>query len=535
MLAENVTEEQFRKLFPNHPHLWDNLTTNPKDKADLIRNYLPSKLWRMNNIYSIINKHGDTVPFVMNRAQLVVYSYVLQHPRLIILKSRQQGISTFWLLSYFDDTIFRANFNSGLMAQGKDEAGTLLERIKFAWDHLDDDLKALMGIKIQKNNSSEFTMSNGSTLFIRTSFRSATLQRLHISELGKIANKYPERAKETKTGTLQALAPGNIGVIESTAEGDNMFKTMWDAAVVQYAGRNIATKDFLPVFLSWIDDPDCVEDQEQYPDEEEALYFERLEKELDVKLTQRQRNFWIMQHRELEGYIHQEYPATPNEAFTAAKDGTYWAKRFVENVVRRGQIKKRAELYDKNLDTYIVIDSGRSDYFVMLFFQVWRGTVRIVHEYYANGEWIGFYVDMAKEIADEYGYNVVHWYLPHDLGVVDITQHENKSREEVINDLGVTNTTILEKNNLREGIENVRQFFPNIWLAEECTYIEQCCLNYTKEWDPLREIWKEEPKKGKWCHGADTVRYMVQTVEFHLTEHFAEDGEFGSVRDSLGV
>lgn len=529
-----LTREQFDELFPRDRELYNLLVTKPRDYTELVTKYLPSKLWRLNNLYNIIDKVGEPIPFRMNRAQFKVYSKSLEHPRLIILKSRQQGISTFWLISYFDDLITLANYNCGLMAQGKDEAGTLLERLKHTWNTLPMWVKDFFGLRVVKNNSSEFTLSNNSTMFIRTSFRSATLQRLHISELGKIANKYPERAKETKTGTLQALAPGNTGVIESTAEGVNMFKYMWDAAVKQYAAGRLAGKDFLPVFLSWLDDPDCVEFEPQYPTDDELDYFKRLEQELKVTITPEQRNFWISQHRELEGDIHQEYPATPQEAFTAAQDGTYWAKRYLEMVIRRGQRKPYDELYDRNLDVYVTLDAGRSDYMVLCFFQVYKRQARILAEYYNTGEWLGHYVNYAAKLASDRGWHIEHWYLPHDMGVVDLTQ-DNKTREEILHELGVTNTTILDKLSKHHGIEEVRQEFQNIWIAEECEYLEQCCLNYTKQWNHLLEVWRDEPKRDQWAHGADTIRYMVQACTIHLFEDGDYDEDYVTIAGGVAI
>jgi hypothetical protein len=514
---------QFEELFPKNLDLWYTMTTQPKDYEELITKYLPSKLWRMNNLYSIIDKIGDRVPFHMNYAQFKIHATSLKHPRLIILKSRQQGISTFWLISFFDDLITLGNLECGLMAQGSDEAKKLLDRLKHTWDTLEPWVKEFFSLKIVKNNASEFRLSNNSSMFVRTSFRSATLQRLHISELGKIANKFPERAKETKTGTLQALAPGNTGIIESTAEGVNMFKYMWDQSVKTYGSDRLAGKDFMPVFLSWIDDPDCVEWEEQYPDDDELEYFARLEEELKVTLSKEQRNFWVAQHRELEGDIHQEYPATPQEAFTAAMDGTYWAKRYLKMIVRRRRRLPYEELYDPNLDVYLTLDAGRNDYMVLVFFQVWRGQVRILAEYYNSGEWLGHYVDYVAEICEETGWNVVHWYLPHDMGVVDLTQDENKTREQILNDLGVGNTTILDKLSKLHGIEEVREAFSYIWMADECVYLEQCCLNYTKTWNPLLEVWRNEPKRNQWAHGADAIRYLVQTCTVHIFDHEDND------------
>jgi len=529
-----LEREKFAELFPGDPELLRIMTTKPRDFEELITEYLPSKLWRMNNLYSIIDKIGDPIPFKMNYAQYRVHAKSLEHPRLIILKSRQQGISTFWLISFFDDLITLGNYNCGLMAQGKDEAGTLLERLKHTWNTLEPWVKEFFALKIVKNNSSEFTLSNNSTMFIRTSFRSATLQRLHISELGKIANKFPERAKETKTGTLQALAPGNTGVIESTAEGVNMFKYMWDQSVKMYAAGRLAGKDFLPVFLSWIDDPDCVEWEDQYPDDDETAYFERLEIELKITLRREQRNFWVAQHRELEGDIHQEYPATPEEAFTAAMDGTYWAKRYLKMIIRRGRRRPYAELYDVNLDVYLTLDAGRSDYMVLVFFQVWRGQIRILAEYYNTGEWLGHYVDYVRDICKETGWNVVHWYLPHDMGVTDLTQ-DNKTREEILNDLGVRNTTILDKLSKHHGIDEVRDAFSYIWIADECVYLEQCCLNYTKTWNPLLDVWRDEPKRNQWAHGADAIRYLVQTCTIHLFDSVDNADDYITVSGGIAI
>jgi len=61
----------------------------PSSDEDFLMNYVTSKLWRMNNLYTIIDKDGKKVPFVMNRAQHTVFSAHLSHPRIIILKSRQ--------------------------------------------------------------------------------------------------------------------------------------------------------------------------------------------------------------------------------------------------------------------------------------------------------------------------------------------------------------------------------------------------------------------------------------------------------------
>ena len=192
----NITKEEFLDIYAGLEicNYVDLFYSEPKNKQELFFMYMPSKLWRLNNLYTIVDKDGNEVIFRMNRSQHKVYAASLRHSRIIILKSRQQGISTLWLVAFFDDAITRKNFSIGLMAQGLDEASTLLERTKFLWDKLHPEVKRHFKVTLDKDNTQEFSLSNKAKIFIRTSFRSTTLQRLHISEMGKIANKNPDKA-----------------------------------------------------------------------------------------------------------------------------------------------------------------------------------------------------------------------------------------------------------------------------------------------------------------------------------------------------
>lgn len=517
MINLTITEEEFNKLYPDlegYYSWFDTPVTAGVTKDRFEQVYLKSKLWRLNNIYKVINKQGDVVTFRMNLAQHRVYAASRKHPRVIILKSRQQGISTFWLVSYFDDSLWRSYLNVGLMAQGANEASTLLERTKFLWDNLNADIKAFARIALQKDNTKEYSFSNNSSMFIRTSFRSATLQRLHVSEFGKIANSYPKRAREVKTGTLQTLAPGNTGVIESTAEGNNDFKTMWDASVLALNSGEMSPKDFYPIFLSWLDDPDCRLSIDQSEDNEASEYFNKLEELTGRTVTKEQRNFWIAQRRELGGDITQEYPGTPEEAFMASKDGTYWSRQFNETCVRAGQIKKG--LYDKNLPVTVYFDLGVNDYMVLLFVQTHRGERRIVHEYFNDGYGLSHYLDYVK--FWEYGDNVKTLKFPHDIEVREQgNSHKNgraKKRREVVQEYKRDNyqtwsIQTLAKGGLLDGIELVRAIIPNLYIDPSCTYIISCLNSYTKEWDELLKTWKKTPRHDVYSHGADALRQMA--------------------------
>jgi len=80
-----LDRKEFERIFPEDGDIYDLLTTKPRTFEELVTKYLPSKLWRLNNLYSIIDKLGDPIPFKMNRAQFKVYAKTLEHPRVIIL------------------------------------------------------------------------------------------------------------------------------------------------------------------------------------------------------------------------------------------------------------------------------------------------------------------------------------------------------------------------------------------------------------------------------------------------------------------
>lgn len=519
-----ITKKQFEELYAEHSLTWEEFTSEPASDQDLLENYLPSKLWRLNNLYTIVNKDGERIPFVMNLSQHKVYAASLQHSRVIILKSRQQGISTFWLISFFDDALFMSDMNCGLMAQGKAEASTLLKRIGIAWDNFPEAFKEFFSLQQVKATTEELGWNTGSTLFIRTSFRSATLQRLHISEYGKIAKIYPERAKEVKTGTLQAIKPGNTAVIESTAEGINDFKRMWDAAVASEQRiskcevQQFSGKEFKPVFLSWLDDPDCWSEYPREASTEQLKYFEELEALTGRTIVDQQRWFWLDQYRELGEDIYQEYPATPDEAFRKTNDGAFYARQFNLHVVRNKRLIPG--LYDPNLPVHVALDLGISatDYFVLVYFQRFREEWRLVQEYTNTGEGLEHYVEHMKST----GYNIGTIVAPHDLKVRELGT--GISRKQRLLELGVHNLRVLPLLPIADGIEAFRRIIPNLYVdPDTCPYLIACIQNYSKEWDERNETWKRTPLHNKWSHGADALRVMAMSklAEASVDEPFA--------------
>lgn len=500
----NITKEEFKSLYPHGDiNLFEN---TPSTDEEFISVFLPNKLWRLNNLYTIVNKDGGRIPFNMNRSQHTVYSALLVHPRLIILKSRQQGISTFWLISFFDDGLFIEDLNIGLLAQGLEEASTLLERVKLAWDTFPEPVKKFLGLHLGKNNSKEYSFNNNSTLFIRTSFRSATLQRLHVSELGKISAKTPEKARELMSGTMQAIKAGNPVILESTAEGrKNLFYKLWYQSVDHIGERS--PKGFKPVFLSWVNDPDCTMSIPQRISVEDEEYFNRVERDLNIELTNEQKWWAVAQRSELPDLFDQEYPYSPEAAFAAVRDGAYYA------AIWKRSGRRQPDLYDPALDVFVTMDMGMNDTMVLLFWQEYINInsqleIRIVKAYKNSGEGLEHYFNVIRDTR----WSIATVYLPHDAKVRELGTA--KSRAGFLRDLGLRNQSILPRtNSVSNDIEVVRKLLPYVIVnADErsgCDYIEDTFHNYSKEWDEKGNCWKDKPLHDEWSNPADAVRYMA--------------------------
>lgn len=199
---------------------------------------------------SIINKEGKEVPFTLNDIQK---AYVAKSSnRDIILKARQQGFSSFILAAFTADFLLKENSNSVVVADKSDNAIALLDRVKWY-------IKAyerIKGTTVSLKYNSKYQLVNGAnnaTYTIGTAQeqdfgRSRTITNLHLSE----AAFYPN-LPSLLAGAAQAVVPTGKLIIETTANGFNEFKSLWDDSVLggtAYQPLFFKASDFYPqVFL----------------------------------------------------------------------------------------------------------------------------------------------------------------------------------------------------------------------------------------------------------------------------------------------
>lgn len=178
---------------------------------------------------TIINKEGQNVPFKLNTIQ-AAYVKKSSH-RDIILKARQQGFSSFILAAFTADFLLKENSNSVVVADKSDNAIALLGRVK----HYLQAYEEATGVKIPLKYNSRYQLVNGAnnaTYTIGTAQeqdfgRSRTITNLHLSE----AAFYPN-LPSLLAGAAQAVVPSGKLIIETTANGFNAFKTLWDDSVL---------------------------------------------------------------------------------------------------------------------------------------------------------------------------------------------------------------------------------------------------------------------------------------------------------------
>ncbi len=288
------------------------------------RNYIETFL-------QIQTKEGRLEPFRLNEAQERLYQILKDEQdrgkpiRVIILKARQMGFSTLTEGLIFHRCATNPDTNGMVVAHTEEATANLFRMTRRFYDNLPEPLKPMT----QSSNAQEIVFDapprlarqgrKGLRSRIRCATagghgvgRSYTLQAVHMSELAF----WPGDKLETYTGIMQAVPddPRTMVIIESTANGYDMFKQLWDRAVE--AQRN-GTEGFLPVFFPWYEMKTyrraVPPGFRRTAEEQELAAAFRLD---DEQLAWRR---WCIAEQcggDLD-LFHQEYPATPDEAFIA--------------------------------------------------------------------------------------------------------------------------------------------------------------------------------------------------------------------------
>ena len=470
-----------------------------------IKEKLNSKWWRLNNLYYITNEKGEKVKFKPNLAQKQLLKDL--HYRNIILKARQLGFTTLIQILFLDAALFNKNVRCGVIAHNlKDVATFFRDKIKFAYDNIPEAYKPLLP-KAIKNESGELLLDNNSGVRVGTSMRSGTLQYLHVSEYGKLCAKFPEKAKEVRTGAFPAVHEGSFLFIESTAEGQeghfyDLCKTAMDADLLD-ANRELGMMENKFHFFPWWRDPRYQSDTKVVLPQEYIKYFSRLKLKYGIELSAKQMSWYYQRALEQGEDMKREYPSYPQEAFEAAIEGAYFSTAMAH-------LRKAGRLCEVPWDPYFPVntfwDLGLNDSMCIWFHQNIRGQDRLFDYYENEGEGLDHYANVLKDKGYMYGTH----YMPHDINVRELGNN-GKTRKKAAEDLGISPIITVERaRNLDEvlnGIESTRRLLRTCYIDEvSCSQGVKWLDLYRREWDEKLGVWKKQPRHDAASHCADALR-----------------------------
>jgi hypothetical protein len=312
------------------------------------RNYIPAFL-------KIRDKNANLVQFKFNKAQRFVLDKIedlkrREKPvRLILLKARQLGMSTFSEGYIFNDTATNPLKTSIIVAHEDSASQNLYQMYKTFYENLPPELTPMtkysnaqeMLFENPTNDIDDKRKNPGLQSKVRVASarnvstgRSMTIHNLHASEVA-----FWQDAKTLMTGLMQTIpdTPNTSVIIESTANGVGGY--FYDMCMQAMRGEN----DFTLIFLPWYLDEGYTmnfNDESERDDfikqvssvtkdndgndihTEEWEIIQSASNDFGIDITYEQLNWrrYTIRNKcnnDIEMF-HQEYPSTPMEAFVAS-------------------------------------------------------------------------------------------------------------------------------------------------------------------------------------------------------------------------
>lgn len=169
----------------------------------------------MNNLYYIQDKKRRTIKFKFNSVQEDVWK--TRTSRDVYLKSRQITMTTFWVLYFLDECLFKNNIEARTIADTEDNLPKIFKKAKFAYQHLPETLKKLY--PLHSNSKYEMSFGNRNSCYqVCLETHSDTVSMLHFSEVAFMRGDVSRKIVES-TQTVPMDMENTQIVFESIADG----------------------------------------------------------------------------------------------------------------------------------------------------------------------------------------------------------------------------------------------------------------------------------------------------------------------------
>lgn len=492
---------------------------------------LSSWRWRIfsGRLYKITTKGDDedddapeiAVPFVPNHAQRRLLANL--HNRNIIPKARQLGFSTLIEILGLDQALFNRDQEVVVIAHTKDAATKLYrKKVCFAYDNLPDFVRRL--VPTVERSQTQMVFGNGSSIEVTSSARGGTPHFLHISEMGKISAKYPEKAVEITTGSLQGVPKNGLVFIESTAEGmGGAFYTMSTRAE-----KRAATEADVPLtpleyrfhFCPWWIQPEyrlSPEERKQVRiSAKEHAYFDEVEGVMDTEIDLGQRAWYVAKRdtdfADTPDLMWREYPSTPAECWQASTDGKYYAAAMA-TARKEGRICQLPILPHVPVSSFW--DLGASDDTAIWLHQDVEGWDHWIRFHEASGAGYLYFLQWMENLGYLWGAH----YLPHDA------DQKRQQRQDRPSDYALASPVMILREmrpswtwhvvprvqNIQHGIDLTRHALARARFdAEGCKEGIAHLDAYSRDFNTKLQVWHDHPRHDEHSHAADALRQHAQ-------------------------
>lgn len=393
----------------------------------------------------------------------------------VVLKARQHGISLCCAMLMLYYSLARMNHRAGI-SDFRDEDGVeKLKRIKFAYDHLDDPddpNAAIVGraikqaIPLVRANEHELVWANGSSVRVSKTFTGGTLNFFWVSELGKIAMEDPIRAKEIARGSINAVHPGNIIILESTHRGGRTGLNYDMIRLARKSPPQPSKMQWKFLFFGWQENPKYSIDlpanfKATYPDDL-IRYFADLEQKTGKTLTEGQKYWYLIKTTNSpRSEMPQEFPGTPEEALRAASEGAIYADQ-ISLLRARGRITDLT--CDGTAPIYTFWDIGSDDASGIWLLQMVGFDIHALNFSCGNGKSPAQHAATLLEWERKYDRPISGTFLPHDAA-----QRDNiaLSWKAALAAAGIKNMVVVPRTpDVWVGINHLRELLPRFRFHE---------------------------------------------------------------------
>ncbi|HRF69868.1 MAG TPA: hypothetical protein PKV66_00390 [Candidatus Pelethenecus sp.] len=417
--------------------------------------------------FYIVDKKRQTVPFFLNKVQqdFVAKMEVLGTDKpFFILKGRQQGFTSVITAIQLAFAIVRRNFSGFTMADRSDNTVAIFnDKARVVYERLPDILKP--SEKFNSRNEIFFDKLNSSWRIATATSeagRSRTLNFVHFSEVAF----YECSLADLQAGIGEAITAGAIQVYETTANGFNEAKDLWDSG----SCHNI--------FYGWWLTDEYRSKEYQYLETNDPWLIERKIVLEEMGLDKEQITWYCKKYF---GYldkniIKQEYPITPTEAFISSGNCVFDLEALNNQLARVSHlqaIKKGYFMYKKIAEPIVNSNGEIEDY-------AWK---------ISNIEWVDSqdgYITLHEEPkvkTDNAGYVIAK--APYVIGGDTAGTGEDYFTAKVINNLTGESVATLHKQRMDEDLYAEQMYCLGMYYHEALIGIE---TNYSRH--PVRILQK---------------------------------------------